>query len=143
MNLRISLLVGVLAACVSGCDSASSGAGGAGEGGGAGGVLDGEGGGGGERDVCADIACEDVPTFEELSWSLCTSCHASDAETRASEGVPADSDYTRYEGVSTRIREIANRVNATSAPMPPSGSEEPTDDEKEAFTKWSCCDGPE
>jgi hypothetical protein len=103
---------------------------------------DDSGSGGGGDGVCGG-GCENVPTFTQLNWSLCTSCHAADAQTRQTEGVPADSDYTTYTGVSSRIREIANRVNDTSTPMPPTGSTPLTEAEKEAFTKWGCCDGPQ
>lgn len=102
-------------------------------------------GGGGATGVCADVDCSAaVPKFSELPWDLCTSCHASDATTRATNGVPDDSDYTTYAGVSSRIMLIAERVNASGVDMmPPSGSTQPTDAERQAFTTWGCCDGPQ
>ena len=108
-------------------------------GGACGGDDTGSGGGGG---VCGG-GCDNVPTFSQLNWSLCTSCHSSDPSVRTAEGVPADSDYTTYTGVSSRIQEIANRVNAVGAVMPPTSSTQLNDAEKEAFTKWGCCDGPQ
>lgn len=92
-------------------------------------------------DICADIDCASAPKFAELNWGQCTSCHSADANVRTKEGVPADSDYTTYAGVSSRIKEIANRVNDTKAPMPP--ATQLADADKQAFTAWGCCDGPE
>jgi uncharacterized membrane protein len=92
-------------------------------------------------DIC-DIECVDVPTFRELSWSLCTSCHSSDPAVRRAEGVPSDADFTRYEGVESRIEKVAILVSSTSAPMPPAGATPLTVGEKAEFTKWSCCGGP-
>jgi uncharacterized membrane protein len=100
-------------------------------------------GGGGADDVCSAGCDGTVPTFGQLNWSTCTSCHASDAATRTAAGVPSDSDYTTYQGVTPRIREIANRVNAVGAVMPPNGSTALSDADKEAFTKWGCCEGPQ
>ncbi len=97
----------------------------------------------GSGDICADVSCDASPKFADLNWSLCTSCHSSDATVRQDEGVPSDSDYTTYTGVSSRLHEIAVRVNDTETPMPPNGKTALNDGEKEAFTTWGCCDGPQ
>ena len=108
----------------------------------------GEGGGdttgSGSGDVCANVACDAAPTFSDpsLAWDKCTSCHSDNATVRQQNGVPDDSDYTTYAGVSSRAQEIAERVNGVGAVMPPSGSQL-TDAEKQAFTTWGCCGGPE
>ena len=103
---------------------------------------DDSGSGGGGSGVCS-VSCDGVPKFADLNWSLCTSCHSSDASVRSQQGVPADSDYTTYEGASKRAEDVAARVNDTSLPMPPNGSAAPSAAEKEAFTKWGCCDAPQ
>lgn len=95
----------------------------------------------GGGDVC-DISCDAVPTFTQLSWNTCTSCHSSDSAVRQTAGVPADSDYTTHAGASVRATTVAERVNDTTNPMPPNGSTALTAAEKEAFTKWGCCDAP-
>lgn len=109
------------------------------------GATDGEGGSSGSAgSVCADVACDSVPTFTDpaLAWDKCTSCHSDDATVRTANGVPDDSDYTTHAGVSNRGEEIANRVNGVGAIMPPSGSQL-SDAEKQAFTTWGCCGAPQ
>lgn len=110
------------------------------------GAADGEGGGssGSAGGVCADVACDSVPSFTDpsLAWDKCTSCHAADATTRTANGVPDDSDYTTHAGVSSRGEEIANRVNGVGNIMPPS-SPALSDAEKQAFTTWGCCGAPQ
>ena len=100
--------------------------------------------GSGSADVCADVACDAAPTFSDpaLAWDKCTSCHSDNATVRQQNGVPDDSDYTTYAGVSSRAEEIAKRVNGVGAIMPPSGSQL-SDAEKQAFTTWGCCGGPQ
>ena len=109
--------------------------------------ADGAGGGGDDgsgEGVCADVACDSVPTFSDpaLAWGKCTSCHSSDPAVRTANAVPDDSDYTTYAGVSSRAQEIANRVNGVGNIMPPA-SPQLSDAEKQAFTTWGCCGAPE
>ena len=93
--------------------------------------------------ACDGVSCDSVPKFGDLNFSACLSCHTSNAETRKAQGVPDDSDYTTYAGVSSRIKEIAIRVNDECESMPPNGSPELSDADKKAFTTWGCCGGPE
>lgn len=99
-------------------------------------------GGGDAAATCAEVSCDTVKKFGELPWTECTGCHASDAGVRSSNGVPDDSDYTTYQGVSSRIQEIANRVASTGADkMPPAAAL--SDQVKQDFITWGCCDGPQ
>ena len=92
----------------------------------------------GATGVCADVACENVPAFSTLAWDTCTSCHAADAATRSANGVPDDSDYTTHAGAAKRAKDVAARV--ADGTMPPGISI--TQQEKDAFVKWGCCDAP-
>ena len=139
MKSALSLLASAVLAAAYGCGSSTPNDDGTG-GGDTSSASAGEGGDAGP-DVC-DIECVDVPPFEQLSWNKCVTCHSDDAEARRSEGVPAEADFTRYEGVEPHIRKIAVLVSSTSAPMPPAGATPLTVGEKADFTKWSCCGGP-
>lgn len=113
-----------------------------------GGTTSGGGGdttGSGSGGVCANVSCDAVPTFSDpaLAWDLCVGCHSDSATVRETNGVPDDSDYTKYSGVGHRGELVAERVNGVGAMMPPSGSPQPSDAQREAFTTWGCCGAPE
>lgn len=94
--------------------------------------------------ICDDVGCDDVPRYADLAWTLCTDCHSSDAEVRAAEGVPADSDYTTYAGASRRARAVVGTLHATGDEhMPPPASPQPTEAQIDDFTAWGCCGAPE
>jgi hypothetical protein len=105
----------------------------------------GDGTGSGSSGVCANVSCDAVPTFSDpaLAWDLCVGCHSDNPTVREQNGVPPDSDYTTYEGVGFRGELVAERLNGVGAMMPPSGSPQPSDAQREAFTTWGCCGAPE
>jgi hypothetical protein len=99
-------------------------------------------GGGGTSAACENVACDNVKKFADLPWTECTGCHSNDAQVRIDNGVPGDSDYTTYQGVSSRIQTIAERVASTgSDKMPPVAAL--SDAVKQDFITWGCCDGPQ
>jgi hypothetical protein len=89
--------------------------------------------------ACDGVSCDGVKKFGELNWSTCTGCHSSDPAIREQNGVPADSDYTTYDGAAKRAELVAERVADGTMPQGSSLS----DGDKQDFIRWGCCDAPQ
>lgn len=81
-----------------------------------------------------------VPTYSQVAWPYCTTCHNSALSGAARSDAPSDVNYDTYAAAKAHASEAAAQVNAGL--MPPKGDPQPTEEQKTALYQWALCGTP-
>jgi uncharacterized membrane protein len=81
-----------------------------------------------------------VPTYSEVAWPFCTSCHNSTLSGAARQDAPGDVNYDTYAAAKAHATQAAAQVNAGQ--MPPGGAPQMTEAQKTALYQWALCGTP-
>ena len=82
-----------------------------------------------------------VPTYAQVDFSTCTTCHASTLTGLARNLATVGVDFDTYEGAKANAARAVVRLVAGS--MPPVGSNKPSTTVEQAIMTWSDCGTPQ
>ena len=99
---------------------------------------------GGEDLPTVDCKSGSIPTYAEIKTAglaKCTTCHSSQVTGAGRVAAPDSVNFDTYAAAKAEAKQAAIEVNEGA--MPPAGSPDPSDAEKEALYKWALCGTPE